>query len=532
LRQTVTFTATVSGGTAVAQGTVQFFDGLTLLGTVSLTDGQATFSTAALSVGQHGIMASYSAPPDVPNAPATVRQHGIMASYSGGGSYTLLQATISQTVNPLATTMTFAANPISAVYGQAVALTASVSPTTAPAGFAPPTGQVTFSLQSSPFASTPLGSADLTSGSAMLSVNSLPVGTHYLSASYSGDSTWSAHLNQVVLTVSPASTSTSVSLARVDGQLVLKGIPAAVAPGAGIPTGKVQFMDMANGATVATANLSGGKAAATIAPAAAASVLARPIAAVYDGDGNFQASTSAPLPALVNAASDFSSSFAADEIASIFGVTGMQGDIPASLPMTTSLGGVTVTLTDSAGSSRLAQLYGAFGSAGQLNFLVPGGTAAGPATVLIALPGGATMSTVIDIASASPGIFTANMTGQGPYSGQVVYSHPDGSQTVANAAIPTPGSNTLVPNPINLGRPGDQVYLVLYATGIRHAGALAATVNGLNVPVSYFGGQGSYAGLDQINLGPLPASLAGAGQVQVAITADGQAANPVTLTIQ
>jgi len=90
----------------------------------------------------------------------------------------------------------------------------------------------------------------------------------------------------------------------------------------------------------------------------------------------------------------------------------------------------------------------------------------------------------------------------------------------------------LAPNPINLGTAGDQVYLILYGTGVRHAGTVQATVNGAGVPVIYFGAQADYAGLDQINLGPLPGSLAGAGPVPIAITADGAAANPVTAAIQ
>jgi uncharacterized protein (TIGR03437 family) len=57
-------------------------------------------------------------------------------------------------------------------------------------------------------------------------------------------------------------------------------------------------------------------------------------------------------------------------------------------------------------------------------------------------------------------------------------------------------------------------------------------VNGADVPVIYFGAQGGSDGLDQINVGPLLASLSGAGVVQLVIVADGQAANTVTLNIQ
>ena len=41
-----------------------------------------------------------------------------------------------------------------------------------------------------------------------------------------------------------------------------------------------------------------------------------------------------------------------------------------------------------------------------------------------------------------------------------------------------------------------------------------------------------YAGEDQLNIGPLPRSLAGQGNVTIFVLADGQPANTVDLTIQ
>jgi uncharacterized protein (TIGR03437 family) len=41
-----------------------------------------------------------------------------------------------------------------------------------------------------------------------------------------------------------------------------------------------------------------------------------------------------------------------------------------------------------------------------------------------------------------------------------------------------------------------------------------------------------YAGEDQVNIGPLPESLAGTGTVKIILIADGQAANTVTVNIQ
>ena len=67
----------------------------------------------------------------------------------------------------------------------------------------------------------------------------------------------------------------------------------------------------------------------------------------------------------------------------------------------------------------------------------------------------------------------------------------------------------------------------LFGTGIRNATALTASVGGRSVPVLFGEAQGSFSGLDQVNIGPLPQDLQGSGQQNVLLTADGQAANAV-----
>ena len=114
----------------------------------------------------------------------------------------------------------------------------------------------------------------------------------------------------------------------------------------------------------------------------------------------------------------------------------------------------------------------------------------------------------------------------------MVYVQADGSQSVVCSAVFNANSNTFAPNPIDLGVPGDQVFLVLYGTGLRHASSLTASVNGTILPVAYFGVQPTYPGLDQINLGPLPASLAGSGLENLAIAAGGPASDTVTVVFQ
>jgi uncharacterized protein (TIGR03437 family) len=93
-------------------------------------------------------------------------------------------------------------------------------------------------------------------------------------------------------------------------------------------------------------------------------------------------------------------------------------------------------------------------------------------------------------------------------------------------------SGSVIPLPINLGPSTQQVYLEMYGTGIRNANGVTATVGGLGVPVLYAAAAPGFAGEDQVNVGPLPSVLAGQGNVSIIVTADGQAANTVNVTIQ
>jgi len=510
LGQAVTFTASVTGDggppSAAPSGFVQFLDGAKLLGIASLSGGQAKVSTSALSGGYHTIIAQYSGDSVFPAAEASYPQ------------------TVAATV-----TINLTTTPASAVFGQAVVLRATIS-ATVPPGFAAPTGQVTFQEAGTTlFApNTTLGTAPLASGNADFTLSSLAAGNHTIIAAYSGDGVWQANARSTMVAVSQAATITSTSVSiNAAGQVVLTASVVPLDQGNGIPTGNIQFVNALNNAAVASAALAGRKAAVATTVSAAAC----PIVAVYSGDENFRSSSSPQLPVAVNAASSLPGSFAPDEMTGLFGVTGLIGETPATLPLRTSLAGVTVGVTDSAGVSRLAELYGVFASTGQINVVIPGDTATGTALVTITLPGGGTLTAVLTVAKSAAGIFSANMNGQGVYAGQVVHVHADGSQDIVSPAALGLGSQTYVPSPIDLGPPDDLVFLVLYGTGIQHAASLTAKQNGVTLPVLFFGPQGQYAGLDQINIA-LPRSLAGAGLVSIIVSADGQAANPVTVAIQ
>ena len=218
--------------------------------------------------------------------------------------------------------------------------------------------------------------------------------------------------------------------------------------------------------------------------------------------------------------------FAADSIVSAYGANLTAGTAQATLPLETALDGVTVTVTDSAGVSRAALLF--YVSPTQINCEIPDGTAAGAATVTIANANGTSQTGAIQVGSVSPGLFELNASGLA-----AAWVLPFVSGVGQNPqAVYQLSSNNVVPLPISLGPPSEEVYLELFGTGIRNAKNVTVTVGGAGVPVLYSGAAPGFAGEDQVNIGPLPQSLAGQASVNILLTADGQAANTVNVTIQ
>ena len=238
------------------------------------------------------------------------------------------------------------------------------------------------------------------------------------------------------------------------------------------------------------------------------------------------------LPQLsnVNAANSLAGPLAPNSWATAYGTglaTVSQG---ASSLNQTNIGGTTVTVTDASGVQRLASL--SYVSPGQVNYLVPSGTALGPATVTVSVGGTAAASGSVTIAAIGPGLFQYG--GTNLVAGDVLRVHADNSQSVENNYAVT-SSGGLVAAPIDLGPATDQVYLELFATGLRgHSAAsnsVTVTAGGISLPVTYAAAQPQYVGLDQIDV-LLPQSLAGKGDVVIQVTVDGKAANPGHVTIK
>lgn len=235
--------------------------------------------------------------------------------------------------------------------------------------------------------------------------------------------------------------------------------------------------------------------------------------------------------ALASAASFSSEELAPDAIAVGFGqglATGTAVANTPTLPLT--LAGTTVRVRDSRGMTLDAGLFAVTPT--QVNFLVPTGTALGDATVIITSGNGTVTTGTTRIAAVAPGIFAANADGRGVAAG-VVLRVRNGVSSFEPVARFDAMTNRFVPVPIDLGPAGDEVFLILFGTGVRNRTALAAVtaqVGGADVPVLFAGPQG-LAGLDQLNLA-LPRSLAGRGEVSVAVTVDGKPANIVQVVIR
>jgi uncharacterized protein (TIGR03437 family) len=224
---------------------------------------------------------------------------------------------------------------------------------------------------------------------------------------------------------------------------------------------------------------------------------------------------------------------AAEGIAALFG-SGLASSTFSATTSTlpTSLGGVQVQVKDSAGVTRNAPLF--FVSPTQINFQVPAGIGAGSATVSVLLNGSTVGTGAVAVAAVAPGLFTANSTGKGVPAAVVLRLKADGTQSYEALSQYDSSQNAFVATPIDLGASTDQLFLVGFGTGLRNRTALSgviATVGGTNANVSFAGAQGSYAGLDQVNIS-IPKSLAGRGSVDVALSVDGNAANTVTINVK
>ena len=262
---TLTVTITSNGG--IPTGTVKFMDGTTLLGTPVLNaQGVAIYTVPAFTTGPHSITAVYSG--DANNL----------------GTTPALNLTVNQATTAVA--LTSSGSP--SIAGVSITLSASVT-----GNGASPTGIVTFYD-----GTTSLGSASLNAaGLGTISLSSLAVGPHSLTASYGGDGNDGQSTSPAIVQV-VVKTTTTTSLTS-SATTVPQGAPvqftATVNSNAGTPTGNIQFMD---GSTVigSVALSANGSAVFSISNLIVGQHI---ITADYPGDANDGASNSTSLTVII-----------------------------------------------------------------------------------------------------------------------------------------------------------------------------------------------------------------------------------------
>lgn len=274
VNQAVTFTATVAAvapGAGTPQGNVVFREGAATLGTVALdATGNARLTLANLAVGTHDVVAAYAG----------------NASFNPSTSEPL-----SQVVNLTGTTVALTSSLNPSPFGANVTFKATVSSN----GGGVPTGSVTFTD-----AGTTLGGPiALVNGVAELSIATLAVGTHPITASYGGDGVNSPATGALAQVVTGATTTTTLASSKnPSAPAEAVTFTATVSSGAaGTIKGMVTFRDGA--ATIGTATVTAGKATFTT---STLTVGVHPITAEYLGDSTFSGSTSAALSQEVKAA--------------------------------------------------------------------------------------------------------------------------------------------------------------------------------------------------------------------------------------
>lgn len=231
----------------------------------------------------------------------------------------------------------------------------------------------------------------------------------------------------------------------------------------------------------------------------------------------------APIVAPGSIVSAWGSGFNATTVAANTTTSGAQ---MLQLPQT--LGSVSLSLKDTLAQTTAPLLY--MVSPGQVNYVIEK-AALGPATLTVVSGNSSPKTGAVQISNVAPAIYTADSSGSGVPAGSVYRVSQSNAVALDNTF--QSGGSTYSPKPFSVSG-SDKVFLVLYGTGIRNRSLnpAKATIGDVVVQVPYAGPQSNYPGFDQINVGPLPASLAGTGATDFVLYVDGVPSNTVRIAIQ
>lgn len=221
-------------------------------------------------------------------------------------------------------------------------------------------------------------------------------------------------------------------------------------------------------------------------------------------------------------------------LATAFGTSLAPRTETGTAPYPTSLGGISLQVVDSTGAARIAALL--YLSPTQINYLVPAATAAGAATMNIVNGTGNVPTSVAQIQTVAPGLFTANANGQGVVAAtayRTVIPSNIASPLPVYVCLDKPRSCNSVPIALGVDTP---VFVTFYATGLRgrsSASAVTVTIGGQTLPaksIASFDDTDALAGIDQLTVG-ITLALRSAGEVDVVLAVDGKTSNTGRINI-
>ena len=200
------------------------------------------------------------------------------------------------------------------------------------------------------------------------------------------------------------------------------------------------------------------------------------------------------------------------------------------IQLPTTLAGTTIKVKDRQGIERLAPLF--FVSPTQVNYQIPPETPIGGALVTVTAEDSTVSIGTIQVVDVAPDVFSADSTGKGAAIGNVVRAKANGA--LSEEPIVRFVNNKWELIPLDLGPDTEQLFLVIFGTGIRFRKdppQVTATIGGVTARVDYAKNQCCFVGLDQVNL-LIPRALIGRGEVDVVLTVDGQATAPLKIAIK